>query len=233
MTDPIRIAIVDADPIFRSGFINAFGHNELLELVGEGATGPDAIRIVDEQQPDVVLLDIGLPGGTIEALRVIRNSWPAVKIIMLANHSSSENLEQVFAAGARAYVRKGISAAEFVPIFRTVQRGDIYVTPTILPRWLDQSKRDSGDSAQEFGIRDLTDRERQILDHVSRGLTNKEVARILDVSDKTVKFHMTTIMEKLHVRNRVEAAMCCYKSSSQTNTDTVDRRFFAWNPHTG
>lgn len=212
MLDQLKMAIVDADPIFRIGFNYSFRHHEFVEIVADGGTAPDAIRIVDQQRPDVILLDIDI-NGALEALRVISKSWPAVKTIMLAVSSREDLAKSAFAAGARAYIIKGMTVPDFLPVIQRVHSGETYVTPSLMAAWMSPANGQRCRIADETGMHSLTDREREILDLVACGQTNKEIARVLDLSEKTVKFHMTVIMEKLHVRNRVEAALCCWKGS--------------------
>jgi two-component system, NarL family, nitrate/nitrite response regulator NarL len=211
MTAQLRMAIVDADPIFRIGVNYFLRHDAVVEIVGEGDAAPDAIHFAEEQRPDLVLLDIDIPGA-IEAVRVISDSYPTVKTIMLGGSSSEALVRSAFNAGARACVRKGIPAQEFVPVMQQVYRGEIYLTPSLLANWLSPINRQQCQIVSDDDIHGLTSRERQILDQVACGHTNKEIAKLFEISEKTVKFHMTTIMEKLHVRNRVEAVLCRLKS---------------------
>ena len=207
MAEPIRVAVIDDHPLFREGVAHTIQRSGTLEVIGEGATADDAVRIAKAELPDIVLLDVNMPGGGVEAARAISNVCPVVKIIMLTVSESEEHVHQAMEAGVRGYVLKGTSGLELVNTLRAVARGEYYVTPRLAARILALSKRPPKGGDEENAFPDLTKREEQILDRVARGLTNKEIAKDLQISEKTVKHYMTNIMQKLQVRNRVEAAL--------------------------
>jgi two-component system, NarL family, nitrate/nitrite response regulator NarL len=207
MADPIRVAVIDDHPLFREGVAHTIQRSGTLQVIGEGATADDAIRIAKAELPDIVLLDVNMPGGGVEAARAISNVCPVVKIIMLTVSESEEHVHEAMEAGVRGYVLKGTSGLELVNTLRAVARGEYYVTPRLAARILALSKRPSKTNDGPDAFPDLTKREEQILDRVARGLTNKEIAKDLQISEKTVKHYMTNIMQKLQVRNRVEAAL--------------------------
>lgn len=207
MADPIRVAVIDDHPLFREGVAHTIQRSGTLQVIGEGATADDAVRIAKAELPDIVLLDVNMPGGGVEAARAISNVCPVVKIIMLTVSESEEHVHQAMEAGVRGYVLKGTSGLELINTLRAVARGEYYVTPRLAARILALSKRSTKGSDPEDSFPDLTKREEQILDRVARGLTNKEIAKDLQISEKTVKHYMTNIMQKLQVRNRVEAAL--------------------------
>src|SRR5262245_25986931 len=207
VAEPIRVAIIDDHPLFREGVAHTIQRSGILQVVAEGATAEDAIRIAKTELPDIVLLDVNMPGGGVEAARAISNVCPVVKIIMLTVSESEEHVHQAMEAGVRGYVLKGTSGLELINTLRAVARGEYYVTPRLAARILALSKRSPKATDPEDSFPDLTRREEQILDHVARGLTNKEIAKDLQISEKTVKHYMTNIMQKLQVRNRVEAAL--------------------------
>jgi DNA-binding NarL/FixJ family response regulator len=203
MSDHIRLAIIDDDPLLLLGTRLALQPIKGMEIVAEGKTAVDAIRIAKEKKPDIMVLDIAIQGGGIEAQRIIFRDCPGLKTIMLTASRSKEHVIAALEAGARAYVLKEIAGQEFQQVVQAVREGATYVTPSLAAPLL----RGLQHRSIEDGVDTLTHRERQILDHVCRGLTNKEVARVLGLSDKTVKHYMTNILDKLHVRNRVEAVL--------------------------
>ena len=206
MTDRIRVAVIDDHPLFREGVTSTIRGSAYLEVAGEGSTADDALRVARDELPDIVLLDVSMPGGGIAAAESIARHCPAVKTIMLTVSESEEHVSQALEAGAQGYVLKGTSGAELVGMMRAVSRGETYVTPGLAARLLTISRTQSKVSQAE-DIAELTKREEQILDHVARGLTNKEIAIALTISEKTVKHYMTNVMQKLQVRNRVEAVL--------------------------
>jgi two-component system nitrate/nitrite response regulator NarL len=208
MLQKIRVAVIDDHPLFREGVIQTFCKSEGFELVAMGASCDDAVQIAKGANVDVMLLDIQLPGGGgIEAAQLI-NALPShTKIIMLTASESEDHVSAALEAGACGYILKGISGRDLALTVRAVQNGDIYVTPTLAARMLKSIHRRPVVTKPEPAMFILTPREEDILECVAVGQTNKEIANKLNISEKTVKHYMTTIMHKLHVRNRVEAAV--------------------------
>lgn len=205
MADRLRVAIFDDHPLFREGVVHTLRSAKVLEVVGEGGSADDAVRIARQELPDIVLLDVSMPGGGIEAARSIARVCPIVKMIMLTVSESEQDVAQALEAGAKGYVLKGTSGSELLKTMFAISRGESYVTPGLAARLLTHATRQ--EPARASDLPDLTEREAQILAQVARGFTNKEIARTLAISEKTVKHYMTNIMQKLQVRNRVEAAL--------------------------
>jgi two-component system, NarL family, nitrate/nitrite response regulator NarL len=212
MSDRLRVAIIDDHPLFWEGVVHTLRSARVLDVVGEGGTAEDAVRIARQELPDIILLDVSMPGGGIEAARSIARVCPIVKTIMLTVSESEQDVAQALEAGVKGYVLKGTSGSELLKTMYAISRGESYVTPGLAARLLTQVKRQ--EPAQGAALPELTEREGQILAQVARGLTNKEIARALSLSEKTVKHHMTNVMQKLQVRNRVEAAMV-YRKQTQ------------------
>jgi two-component system, NarL family, nitrate/nitrite response regulator NarL len=214
MTDRIRVAVVDDHPIFREGVAFTIRSSQAFEIVAEGASADDAIRIAKDQLPDVILLDVSMPGGGIEAARVISTACPVVKVIMLTVSEQEEDVTQALEAGANGYILKGTSGTDLISTLQSVSRGESYVSPGLAARLLAVSMRNVRQQARPAEQVDLTKREEQILELVARGLTNKEIANTLSISEKTVKHYMTNVMQKLQVRNRVEAVLALQKKTN-------------------
>jgi two-component system, NarL family, nitrate/nitrite response regulator NarL len=205
MGDRLRVAIIDDHPLFCEGVVHTLRSLPAVDVVGVGETADDAVRIATEERPDILLLDVSIPGGGIEAARSIAQVCPVVKVIMLTVSENKDDVSMALDAGAKAYVLKGTSGQELVDAMLAVSRGESYVAPGLALRLLAPVVRQEPPSL--LALPDLTGRERQVLGLAARGLTNKEIARNLSLSVKTVKHHMTNIMQKLYVRNRVEAVM--------------------------
>lgn len=216
MHDRIRVAVFDDHPLFREGVAHTIRSSTFLEMVGEGETADDAVRVAKDDLPDIVLLDVSMPGNGLEAASSIARSCPVVKTIMLTVSESEEHVAQALAAGAKGYVLKGTSGPELVSMMCAVSRGESYVSPGLAARLLAISKKQSSQPRGDADIAELTKREEQIVDDVARGLTNKEIARDLNISEKTVKHYMTNVMQKLEVRNRVEAVLAIQKKRHLT-----------------
>jgi DNA-binding NarL/FixJ family response regulator len=213
MAEPLQVAIVDDHPLFREGVAHTLGAQPDIEIVGEGESAADAVRIAGEQLPDVILLDVSMPGGGLNAVRQIANAFPVVKIVMLTVSEEEDDVTAALRAGARAYVLKGVAARELVRILRAVAAGEVYVTPALASNLLVGLTGGAGSRQTSSPLDDLTERERQILELVAGGDSNKEIAYQLHLSEKTVKHHMTNILQKLQVRNRVEAALMARSGS--------------------
>ena len=206
MSGAIRIAVIDDHPMFREGAVQTLTCTEGIEVVGEGATAADALKVAEELRPDVMLLDISLPGGGVEAAASIARACPSVRAVMLTASESELDVASALQAGARGYILKGSSGAEVVETVRAIFKGESYVAPSLAARLLIQMGKRNEVVANK-PVSDLTAREDEILALVSSGMTNKEIANRLRLTERTVKHHMTSIMRKSNVRNRVEAML--------------------------
>jgi two-component system nitrate/nitrite response regulator NarL len=206
MSKLFRVAIIDDHPLFREGVASMLTSVDGIEVVGQGSTAADALKIAQECFPDVMLLDVRLPGGGVEAAASIARACPNVRIIMLTASEDEQDVASALQAGARGYILKGSSGHEMVETVRAIAGGDSYVAPNLAARLLiKRGKRTATDAVHN--PRDLTSREVEIFALVARGMSNKEVARSFKCTERTVKHHMTSIMQKLNVRNRVEAVL--------------------------
>jgi two-component system, NarL family, nitrate/nitrite response regulator NarL len=204
MTESITVLVVDDHPLFRRGVVHSLGSESDLTIVGEAASGEDALRLARDLLPDIVLLDISMPGwnGLTTAER-ISTACPATTIVILTMSEDQDKLLGAFKAGARAYVLKGVSAQELAKAIRAAAGGDVYVSPSLAAEMLvSLAHGKAPDSLQE-----LTSREREILQLIGTGLTNREIGKQLFLSEKTIKHFVTNILQKLQVRSRVEAAL--------------------------
>jgi len=204
MPSPIRILLADDHPLFREGVAHSLGVEPDFEIIAQAGSGEEAIELVQRLHPDIVLLDVSMSGmGGIAAAARISASAPVVRIMMLTVSENRENLMAALKAGAHGYVLKGVSASELRAITRRVAAGEAYVTPALAADMLTEfSNPHPSDSFSE-----LTPREAQILQLLSQGLTNREIGERMFLAEKTVKHYMTSILQKLHVRSRTEAAL--------------------------
>ena len=204
--DIIRIAVVDDHPLYREGVVSSINTQEDMRVIAQGENAADALNISKQELPDIILLDIQMPGGGLVAAEEIASACPVTKTVMLTVSEDEEDVVRAFRAGAKAYILKGVSAEDLTGILHSVYAGEVYVTPALASRVL--AEMSEGPAVKEESLLErLTDRERQILEHVASGDSNKEIAYNLTISEKTVKHYMTNIMQKLHARNRVEAAL--------------------------
>ncbi|MBL8582179.1 MAG: response regulator transcription factor [Rhizobiaceae bacterium] len=206
MSEFVSIVVVDDHPLFRSGVVASLREFGDMQVVGEGASADDAARLVRELSPDVALLDISMPGDGLAAAAAIRSERSATKVVMLTVSEDDDDVLKALDAGASGYALKGIVGDELVRIIRAVATGATYVAPTLGGRLLLNARTGSA-SRERNPFEVLTAREMQIASLLTDGLSNKEIGRVLNLQEKTVKHHMTQILQKLQVRNRVEAAM--------------------------
>jgi DNA-binding NarL/FixJ family response regulator len=207
MSEKLQVAIIDDHPLFREGVAQTLSRQPDIEVVAEGESAADAIAIAGVRLPDIMLLDVSMPGGGVEAARQIALAYPVVKIVMLTVSQNEDDVTEALRAGAQGYVLKGVAARELVEILRGVASGGAYVTPTLAAGLLYDLTNAPQSRRASSPLDELTERERQILERVAAGDSNKEIGAQLGLTEKTVKHHMSNILQKLQVRNRVEAAL--------------------------
>ena len=207
---PARVAVVDDHPLFRTGLIEALVSSGHFNVVAEGKDANDAVRIACDIAPDAILLDLNLPGSGIAAATRIAEVATKVRVIVLTVCETEEILAQCIDAGVAGYILKGVSGDELVRVVRQVCDGDVYITPALATRLLSKM-RHHPELMQQNPIGDLTGREGDVLKLVAEGCTNRDIADRLELSEKTVKHHMTRVMQKLRVKTRVEAALAYRK----------------------
>lgn len=208
----IRIVIVDDHPIFRSGLSRSLEDEPSFEVVGEGASAADAISLFDQHRPDILLLDLSMPGGGHSALRVILRRDAAASVIVLTASEHDSDIAQALAEGAKGYVLKGVGVSELVAVISGVAAGEDCIASS--------STRDAVAGLETVrhpaqALASLTPREEQILELVAAGNSNKEIARLLNLQEKTIKHNMTRILQKLKLRNRTEAAIYLREARSK------------------
>ena len=210
--DKIRLVIVDDHSIFREGMLSVLATEPDIEIVGQGASAEDAVRLARELLPDIIFLDISMPGGGLNAAQTIVENYPVVKIIILTGSEGESHVMTALKTGARAYVLKGVAARELVNILHMVQAGEIYVTPTLAANLLSEMSIGSRNEPLESTFDKLTEREHEILALIAAGTSNKEIGLQLHLTEKTVKHYVTNILQKLQVHNRVQAAILALKT---------------------
>jgi DNA-binding NarL/FixJ family response regulator len=210
MADPIRVLVADDHPLFREGVVHSLSSEPDLAVIGQAASGEEALRLARDLLPDIVLLDIDMPGldGLMTAEKITA-ACPAVKIVMLTVFENEDKMLAAFKAGARGYVLKGVSARELANVVRAAAQGEVYVSPSLAAEILIALTR----SHPVDPLEELTEKELEILKLVGRGLTNREIGQKLHLAEKTIKHYITNILQKLQVRNRVEAALLAARRS--------------------
>jgi DNA-binding NarL/FixJ family response regulator len=204
--EPTRILIADDHPHFREGLSALLLSAPDLEVVGEAADGEETISLAAELQPDVILMDLDMPGvGGIEATRQILNTSPHISILVISMHEDADLVFAALQAGARGYLLKGAPKAEILRAIRAVVSGEAIFGPTIAKRLMNYFTSPRPSAAPPEAFPELTEREREILALLAQHQTNPEIARRLHLSQKTVRNHVSNIFTKLRVSDRAQA----------------------------
>ena len=204
LADKIRVLIADDHPVVRQGLRTFLELQDDIEIVAEATDGGDAVAKVRELKPDVVLMDLVMPQlDGIEAIRQVREVSPASKVIVLTSFDDREKVYLSVKAGAAGYLLKDADPQELAEAIRTVQRGDALLNPSIAAKLMQEVAEGGPRAAGET----LTARELEVLRHLARGMSNKEIAGALVLSEKTVKTHVSNILGKLQLADRTQAAL--------------------------
>jgi DNA-binding NarL/FixJ family response regulator len=220
----LRVLLADDQPLLRMGFRLILEGEDGLEVVGEASDGADAVRQVGHLDPDVVLMDVRMPTlDGIEATRAITSSGSRARIIILTTFDLDEYAFAGLQAGASAFLLKDVAPAELVQAVRVVASGDAVVAPRVTQRLLETYVRGGGAAAappapapRDPLLEDLTPRETEMLEAMSEGLSNAEIAHRYFLSEATVKTHVRRILTKLHLRDRVQAVVYAYETGLVT-----------------
>ncbi len=205
----VRVLIVDDHTLFRSGVKALIARQEDFEVVGEASDGLDGIKRAKELSPDVILLDLHMPGlSGREAVKILAEECPESKVVMLTVSEDAEDLIETLRNGASGYLLKNIDTQTLIDSIRRAADGDSVISPQMTSKLVRNIKSGPGAPAPAPAERDkLSPREREILGFLARGASNKEIARALDVAESTVKIHVQHILRKLNLTSRVQAAV--------------------------
>jgi DNA-binding NarL/FixJ family response regulator len=211
----IRVLIADDQALVRAGFHAILETDGDIEVVGEAADGDEAVERAAELRPDVVLMDIRMPGldGIEATRRVLATGADSPRVLMLTTFDLNEYLYEAMKAGASGFLLKDAPRDQLIGGVRTVAAGDALLAPSLVRRLVeDFVRRPPPGTAATPGLQDLTERETEVLRHMARGLSNAEIAGELYVSEATVRTHVSHILQKLDLRDRVQAVVLAYES---------------------
>jgi len=201
----IRVLVVDDHAIVREGICALLALTGDIEVVAEAANGSEALKLVEEVQPDVVLMDIAMPiMGGLEATRRICREFPRTKVLILTQYDDKEYVFPVIEAGASGFISKTAASSELPVGIRSVYRGDSYLSPSVAKLLVEDYRLGVSSRVSHDPYEQLTDRERDVLKLVAEGYTTQEIADMLVLSPKTVEGHRTNLMTKLGIRNRTD-----------------------------
>ena len=211
----VKVLVVDDHALFRSGITHLLNEQEDFEVVGEARHGAEAVEKVEDLMPDLILMDIYMPEmGGLEATRRIKGLLPYVKVVILTASEKDENIFEAVKAGAQGYLEKKIEPEPFLRLLREVMRGEALISSLTATKILYEYTNIAGREAERvIPEEQLSPREEEVLALLAGGTTNREIASSLGISDNTVKNHLRNIMDKLHLKNRVQAATFAIRKS--------------------
>jgi DNA-binding NarL/FixJ family response regulator len=213
----IRLAIVDDHPMIRRGVRLTFGDLADFEVVGEGASADDAVQLAQSVKPDVILIDVSLPGDGIDAVRRITEALPSIRICVLTIHDDLATVRRSLRAGATGFVSKGTEGDELVASVRRMARGERYISPELAVRLIEDGREDVATHGKDRSSVPLSKRERELLDLLGEGLSNAAISERTGLAENTVKQYVSALIQKLGVRNRTAAALLAQGASNRSN----------------
>jgi len=203
----IRVLLADDHAIVRAGLRMILAAEPDMSIVGETADGESALRMTEETHPDVVVMDISMPGMSgLDGVRRVKESVPDTQVVVLTMHEDQRYFFQALEAGASGYVIKGAAPIELLTAIRAVREGEAYFCPSLAKQMLNDYLRraDTGGEKEKDALGKLSDREKEVLKYIAEGKTGREIAAILYLSPNTVERHRANIMDKLGLHNRAE-----------------------------
>ncbi|MEP7357419.1 MAG: response regulator transcription factor [Anaerolineales bacterium] len=209
--EPITVLVVDDHSMVRLGLRAYFGTLDDIEMVGEAASGAEAVALAGQHAPDVVLMDLIMPGmDGVQATQLVKKASPRTQVIVLTSYHEDEHIFPAIRAGALSYVLKDIDPDELAEAIRRAHAGEAVLHPRVAARLVQELHGAGGDAPNPFS--DLTERELDVLRLVAAGQTNKDIAASLVISEKTVKSHISNILGKLHLADRTQAAVYAWQA---------------------
>jgi DNA-binding NarL/FixJ family response regulator len=217
MTDTIRVLLVDDQELVRTGFRMILDDEPGVEVVGEAPDGRQGVEAAGRLRPDVVVMDIRMPveDGISATRRIVREGQnPSVRVLILTTFDADENVIEALRAGASGFLLKDVTPTDFVAAIRTIAAGDALLAPAVTRRLLDRfsDRLPPVNDERTAALRDLTDRELEVLKLVGRGLSNREIAERLVLAEPTVKTHVSHVFDKLELRDRAQAVVLAYEA---------------------
>ena len=210
--EPIRILLVDDHALFRDGVASLLAEQEDFEVIGMAGDGKEALEKARELEPDLILMDIYMPVcNGLEATRLIKEEMPAVKVVILTVSEEDHNLFEAIKSGAHGYLLKKERAEDFLTMLRGVSKNEAPISRSVAAKILAEFARQAKQKPEAAPGVQLTPREREVLELLTKGATNKEIASALGISENTVKNRLRSILEKLHLENRVQAVAYAFQ----------------------
>jgi DNA-binding NarL/FixJ family response regulator len=207
--EPLRILLVDDHVLFRKGIASLLTARKDIIIVGEAGDGVEAVMLAHQTMPDVILMDVNMPKQDgIETVKVIKREMPHIQIVMLTVSDDDNDLFEAIKSGAKGYLLKNLEPQELYSMLDKLRQGEAPISGAMAAKILQEFRQpDQSHDRQTEAVDELTTREIEVLNQVVTGATNKEIADTLHITENTVKIHLRNILEKLHVQNRIQAAV--------------------------
>lgn len=207
--DAIRLLLVDDHILFRKGIVSLISSRKDMKIVGEASDGIEAVKVAKETAPDVILMDIHMPHRNgLETVKIIKEEMPHVEVVMLTVSDDDDDLFQAIKNGAKGYLLKNLEPQQLYEMLDKIRQGEAPLSGAMAAKILHEFRQPpSSEGKQREPVDELTSREIEVLEEVVKGASNKEIADILNITENTVKIHLRNILEKLHVQNRIQAAV--------------------------
>lgn len=213
-----RIAFIDDHPTLLAGMVAIFSTEPDYEIVGTGVSADDAVLLAETAAPDVLIADMSMPGDVFAAIANVTRRTPPVQVIVFTAYANVDTALQAVDAGAQGFVLKGRPTTDLLTAIQTVRSDEIYVSPDFAPKLMG-GFRNRARREKEMRSAQLSAREVQIVECLLQAKSNKEIARTLDLSEKTIKHYMTNLMNKLKVKSRLEVVLAAQALQAGTDTD--------------
>lgn len=217
----LRILLVDDHILFRKGIASLISSRKDMRVVGEAGDGVEAVTLAKETLPDLILMDINMPNRNgLEAVRIIKEILPSIQIVMLTVSEDDNDLFQAIKNGAKGYLLKNLEPQQFYDMLNKVRHGEAPISGTMAAKILHEFRKPEPRETKQSGLgNELTRREIEVLEEIVKGASNKDIADALHITENTVKIHLRNILEKLHVENRIQAAVRAIRSGLMDGQD--------------
>jgi DNA-binding NarL/FixJ family response regulator len=224
MSDRVRVVVVDDDDLMRAGLRSVLSSDETIDVVGEAGDGREAVDRIRALRPDLVLMDIRMPDlDGISATREVLATSPEVKIVVLTTFEQDDYIFDALSAGASGFLLKRTQPEELIAAIHTVADGDSLLSPSVTRRVIDRMASQPSPVRTSARLDELTPREREVLELVAQGLSNREIAERFVIEESTVKTHVKRILMKLRLRDRVQAVVFAYENGLTRPGRSQDR----------
>lgn len=222
--EALRVLLVDDHVLFRKGIASLISARQDMTIVGEAANGIEAVRVAHQTKPDIILMDVHMPEQDgLETVKILKEEMPKVQVVMLTVSDDDNDLFVALKNGAKGYLLKNLDPQDLYKMLDGIRRGESPISGAMATKILQEFRQPAkSENDAKSGVDELTPREIDVLEQIVTGATNKEIAEILHITENTVKIHLRNILEKLHVQNRLQAAVHAVREGLVDETPSVE-----------